>query len=152
MSNQIINISIIFLCLFLIFACGGNAQDRDKRGNSDTSLTSQTADSTADISLTLAYLDGEWCHAYFEAGYGDDKERGDQNITYIFKSNGKLLYQNNPNTPVEKEGSYKLKDGKLKILPTLRFLPSEIYSVHEDHFMLGNSVTQLAFIRGACKD
>jgi len=148
-----VRLFVMAVCVIWVSGCGGNEAggDREDRESSG-GAGEEAAAATTDESLTPGYLAGEWCYAYSEAGYGDDKERDEENITYIFRGDGSLLYQNNPDTPVENEGSYELADGELTILPMLRFLPSEIRSVDEDGFVLGNSVTQLTFHRGVCDE
>jgi len=140
----------IVTSFILINACAG--QHKEKNTAAQEGAEAALKPVNKETSLSPKYLAGEWCYAYMEAGYSGDKQRDQQSITYKFMSYGSLLYQNNSNTPVEKEGSYKLNEGKLTILPALRFLPHEIYSVDEDRFVLGNSVTQLTFIRGPCAD
>lgn len=150
MKNLSVGCMILFVAFLITECTGKEGEEKHNQKRLSIPLGTVAVSDTGKAVITRSYLTGQWCYAYIEAGFSGDKQRDEQNITYLFNEDGSLLYQNNPTTPVEKEGSYDLDEGKLTILPALRFLPHEIYSVDEDRFVLGNSVTQLAFTRGAC--
>lgn len=99
------------------------------------------------VDMSPSYLAGDWC--FVEAEVGED--RTPENITYIFRENGTLLYQTNPATPVEAEGRYTIGEEKLTIEPALVFLPKEILEIEDDGFVIGSAVARLHFIRGRCR-
>ncbi len=96
--------------------------------------------------MSPGYLAGDWC--FVEARIGDDWTP--ENITYVFRENGTLLYQPNPATGVEAEGRYTIGERKLTIEPALVFLPKGILKTENDGFVLGNAVAKLYFSRGRC--
>lgn len=96
--------------------------------------------------VSAEYLAGPWCYLHFQAG---DRRR-DERIDYVFNEDGTLLYQNNPTTPVDRPGVWKLEDGSLSIGPSLWAVTTEIHSVEDGRLVLGKDSIQLVLARGAC--
>ena len=97
------------------------------------------------LELTPEYLDGEWCYSHYMAG----PKREDKNINYVFRADGTLLYQNNSRTKVDKEGSYTLTGGTVKILPTHMAFTFRPQTVSQDELVLSGLGIH-TWTRGAC--
>lgn len=93
------------------------------------------------------WLAGEWCFERYTAG----GEVSEEDVTYIFKPDGTLLYQNNSSTPVDRPGSFEIANGKFVIKPTLALFPFEEATTTEDGMVLrwGHS-GEFHWTRGAC--
>lgn len=100
----------------------------------------------ASSGISAEYLAGPWCYLHYQAG----RERSEEQIDYVFNEDGTLLYQNNPTTPVDRKGIWKLEDGQLSIGPSLWTVTTEIHSVEDGRLVLGNDSIQLVLARGAC--
>ncbi|HET8818698.1 MAG TPA: hypothetical protein VFM73_04070 [Xanthomonadaceae bacterium] len=113
-----------------------------------TAATVANAEAPADKARAIdaAYLAGPWCFAYYEAG----GERSDENIDYVFRNDGTLLYQNNSGSAIDREGSWTLAADELAVGPAVWAISKRIHSVAKDRFVLGNDYTQVVFQRGAC--
>lgn len=99
--------------------------------------------------ISAAYLRGPWCYLHYEAG----GERSIEDIDHVFNEDGTLLYRNNPQAPLDNTGSWKIQGNTLAIGPALAMVfPTEIESVEDDRFVLGNGSTRLVFARGACDE
>lgn len=92
------------------------------------------------------WLAGEWCYERYVAG----GEPSEENITYIFNSDGTLLYQNNSSTPVDRPGSFETADGRLVIRPALAPFPFDEATTTEDRMVLRSRSTEFHWTRGAC--
>ena len=104
---------------------------------------SASADEEAE--LDPAYLAGEWCYSHYMAG----PDRKDKNINYIFNEDGTLLYQNNSRTKVNRQGSYTINDGIVKILPTHMAFTFRPQSVTQNELVLSGLGVH-HFVRGTC--
>lgn len=102
-------------------------------------------DGTAAPGISAGYLAGPWCYLYFE-GLG---ERTDERIDYVFNEDGTLLYQDNPDTPLDRPGTWKLDGDALSILPDLA-MATEIKSARDDRLVLGFGAMRAVFARGSC--
>jgi len=96
--------------------------------------------------FTPEYLAGPWCYSHYEAG----GERETQNINYIFHEDGTLLYQNNPQTPVEKPGTYTMEGDTIKIKPTFMMFDFKLKSKSDNQFVL-DAFGDHVFVRGECQ-
>lgn len=99
----------------------------------------------ASSQMSTAYLSGAWCYLYFE-GAG---ERTEERVDYVFNDDGTLLYQDRPDSPLDRAGSWTLDGDALSILPELA-MAAEIQSVADDRFVLGFGPMRAVFARGAC--
>lgn len=137
------------LALVLAMAgCGerpGNGAAGMEPSRSDAREQQTTGGSRA-REVSAEYLAGPWCFLHYQAG---DRRR-DERIDYVFNEDGTLLYQNNPTTPVDRPGVWKLEDGGLSIGPSLWSVTTEIHSVEDGRLVLGNDSIQLVLARGAC--
>jgi hypothetical protein len=138
--------------LALVLAMAGCA---DRSGNDPVAMEPTRSDSrkvqpphtSASPEVSAAYLAGPWCYLHYQAG----SKRSDEHIDYVFNEDGTLLYQNNPETPVDREGVWKLEDGQLSIGPSLWVVTTQIHSVEDGRLVLGNDSSQLVLERGACE-
>lgn len=130
------------LALLLLTACGSSDSDVKQ-----STPAVPTADQEASGALTPAYLEGTWCYTHHVTG----GERSDEMMTYIFATDGSLLYQVNSSTAVDKPGSYTIDNGHLKISPTLRFFDFTVESIEPDAMVL-KGMGQAYWRRGACSD
>ena len=71
-------------------------------------------------------------------------------MSYIFSDDGTLLYQGNPETEIEKPGTYTIENGHLKIMPTLRFFDFTIESIDPDEMVLKMAYGLAFWERGTC--
>ncbi len=147
------------LMLVFLAACGS--------GNNTEALSAKAVDgvestSAADITrsgtdaeatgenvpdqLTGAYLEGSWCYSHFIV----DDERSDEMMDYVFSADGSLLYQTNSETAVDKPGSYTIRDGHLKLVPTMRFIDLVVVTIESDAMVLKMANGQAFWRRGAC--
>jgi hypothetical protein len=135
---------LAFVSVFLVLATGCSEPSATEADQVVGSEQAPSSDLLAQ--LTPEYLEGEWCYVSVEF----PEEFSEENLTYEFAADGTLKYQDNPTTPVEKEGSYEMREGDLVIEPTLMFLPLTPISVEQDEMtfevMGGNAVWR----RGAC--
>jgi hypothetical protein len=126
-------------------ACSGGENGETSQAPESTETTGEPAASIDDI--TPEYLAGEWCYARMEF----PNEVSQENITYDFAADGTLKYQNNPEMPVDSEGSYEKEDGKLVIKPALMFLKFTPVSVSENEMVLEAMGGNAIWTRGACE-
>lgn len=96
--------------------------------------------------LTVEDIAGTWCYRYYEAG----GEREDQNITYVFNSDGTLLYNNTPGAPTDKPGSYSIDGDSMEIEPTFAVFTLTVESQEKDRFVL-DGLGKHVFVRGECQ-
>lgn len=132
----------------LLAACSGGESAASNGQGSNATVAETGAQGDLVAKLTGEYLAGDWCHVRNEfPGEGPTEE----NDSYIFAADGTLKYQNNPSTPVEKAGSWELKDSTLVVKPTLQFLPMTPVSIEQDAmtFKAMGSVNVI-WTRGAC--
>lgn len=96
--------------------------------------------------LTAEDLAGIWCYSHYEAG----GEREDQNITYVFNSDGTLQYNNTPGAPTDKPGTYSIDGDSIEIEPTFAVFNLTVKSREEDRFVL-SGLGEHVFARGECR-
>lgn len=133
----------------VVTGCGERPSDRPveiEPSRADAQQV-QSPGRTASPGVSAAYLAGPWCYLHFQAG----SQRRDEHIDYVFSEDGTLLYQNNPDTPVDREGVWKLEDGQLSIGPSLWVVTTQIHSVEDGRLVLGNDSSQLVLARGPCE-
>ncbi len=137
------------LTFLLLAACGASDPDVTQSPPAVADSASAMADGAPAVSseLTPAYLDGSWCYSHHIVG----GERSDEMMTYIFSTDGSLLYQVNSTTPVENPGTYTIDNGHLKISPTLRFFDFTVDTIEPDAMVL-KGMGQSFWRRGACSD
>ncbi|MGB5778955.1 hypothetical protein [Allopontixanthobacter sediminis] len=131
----------IFPSALLLAACGQGGAE----GGEQASPVSLAEGDTA-AALTPAYLQGGWCYSHNVMG----DERSDEMMSYIFSDDGTLLYQVNPETEIEKPGTYTIEEGHLKIIPTLRFFDFTIESIDPDAMVLKMAYGLAYWERGTC--
>lgn len=129
------------LALLLLTACGSNSPDEVQDASAGAQVNQNLSDQ-----LTPAYLVGDWCYSHNVIS----DERNDEGMTYRFSPDGSLLYQNNPNTPVENAGSYTIDKGHLKILPTLKFFDFTVEAIEPDTMTLKMAYGLAIWERGIC--
>ena len=99
------------------------------------------------IQMSSEYLSGEWCYTHYEAG----GEKEQENITYIFSSDGTLLYQNSSlSKEVGSKGSYTIVGDELKIRPVFAAFTLRIKSIEASTFVL-TGFGDHYFVKGRCK-
>jgi len=125
-----------------LIACGSQAPTQADDSPSQAN-TKPAAERTA---ISASYLSGAWCFRRSEAG--DHVE--DVGLTYIFSQDGSLLYQNNPQTSVDRPGGWEFADGVLKIKPTLTFFDFKPVEVTQDQMVLEAHGGRHIWTRGAC--
>ncbi len=131
----------IFPAVLLLSACGqGGAEGGEQASPVSQAATGVTA------ALTPAYLQGGWCYSHNVMG----DERSDEMMSYIFSDDGTLLYQVNPETEIEKPGTYTIEEGHLKIMPTLRFFDFTVESIDPDAMVLKMAYGLAYWERGTC--
>ena len=131
---------------FLLLTASGSS---DANGVQNASAVSPTGPQQAAASkLTAAYLEGAWCYTHHVAG----NERSDENLSYVFSTDGSLLYQVNSTTSIDKPGSYTIKNGHLKIIPTLRFFDFTVDTLEPDAMVLKMAYGKAHWRRGACPE
>ena len=141
--KRILSTATISACaLALLSACSASEDAGSKEGTTSAAVPSD--DLLA--KLTPEYLTGPWCHV----GVEFPDETSEENRTYAFAADGTLKYQNNPSTPVEKDGSYEIKDGALVIKPTLMMIPLKPLSVEADEMTFSAMGGKAIWKRGAC--
>lgn len=96
--------------------------------------------------LTAEDFAGTWCYSHYEAG----GEREDQNITYVFNSDGTLLYQNTPGSSIDKPGTYSIDGDSVEIEPTFAVFNLTVKSEEQDRVVLGG-LGEHVFMRGECR-
>lgn len=96
--------------------------------------------------LTAEDLAGTWCYSHYEAG----GEREDQNITYVFNSDGTLQYNNTPGASTDKPGTYSIDGDGMEIEPTFAVFNLTVKSQEEDRFVL-DGLGKHVFVRGECQ-
>ena len=138
---------ILSFALPLVAGCGG-AESPEAGDDTETASAEATTDAARGglAGLTPAYLEGDWCYESYRAG----EETEEVGETYRFNADGTLLYQNNPTTPVDREGRWEVADGKFTIYPTLEFLPFRGATLEDDAMTLEGSFGQHHWSRGAC--
>lgn len=97
------------------------------------------------LAVSPEYLDGPWCYSHYEAG----GQRNEQNIDYVFNSDGSLLYQNNSGSAVDRPGTWSIQGERVNIHPTFMAFRLKVKEETSDRLVLtglGNHV----FTRGAC--
>ena len=147
------------LVFFFLAACGsGNNNEVQSAKAADGVKSASAADvprSGIDANargqkvsgqLTAAYLEGSWCYSHFIA----DGERSEEMMDYVFSVDGSLLYQTNARTAVDKPGSYTIRDGHLKLVPTMRFMDLVVVTIERDAMVLKMANGQAFWQRGAC--
>ncbi len=127
-------------------ACSGGGETAPAAG--DTAQEAAEAPSTATAELTGEFLQGEWCYDHYEGGDTVTEEK----INYVFNADGTLKYQNNPATPVDKDGSYAFENGALVITPAMQLIPLEPVSVEEQTMVFASMGGQFFWTRGACAE
>lgn len=95
--------------------------------------------------LTPEDLAGAWCYSHYEAG----GEREEQDITYIFNSDGTMLYQNTSDSPVDKSGTYSIDGDQVELKPTFMMFNLVVKSETMDQFVL-DAFGDHVFERGEC--
>jgi hypothetical protein len=126
--------------VLLLAACGQNGAE----GN--PAAPASGPESALSAKLTPSYLKGEWCYSHNVIQNEDNEEM----MSYVFSDDGTLLYQNNPNTEVEKPGTYTIENGHLKIMPTLRFFDFTVESIEPDEMVLKMAYGLAVWKRGSC--
>jgi len=99
----------------------------------------------AAMALTAEDLAGTWCFSHYEAG----GEREDENITYVFHSDGTLQYQNSSSSAVDNEGTFRIEGDSIEIKPTLMMFNLTIKSASEERLVL-DGLGEFFFLRGKC--
>lgn len=137
------NLQMLPLALLLLTACGSS----DTNGVQNTSALPPTGPQQAGASkLTAVYLEGAWCYTHHVAG----KDRSDENLSYVFSTDGSLLYQVNSTASIDKPGRYTITNGHLKIIPTLRFFDFTVDTIEPDAMVLKMAYGKAYWHRGTC--
>lgn len=131
------------LSIALLASCSNEPNDVPSQdGNADNAPTQATL-----VNIDIDDLVGEWCHERYEAG----GEVSQEQITYIFKPDGSLIYQNSPTARLDRPGSYEITPGGLKLLPTFMMFDLKVIEATEESFVLSTGVdTAFYWTRGRC--
>lgn len=93
--------------------------------------------------MTAAYLAGPWCYAYMQVL---GQPRHVENVDHVFNEDGTFKQSRKTFKPQ----SWRLDGSKLFIHADAYVPAKEIYSVEQDRFVLGSTLVQAVFERGAC--
>ena len=130
-------------------ACGsgeGNGAPAPDRATASSTPSSGGAGGEGREKLSPAYLAGPWCYRYYETG----GERSDEQIDYVFREDGTLLYQNTTGSAIDREGAWTLESGQLSIGPSIWVISKDVHRVEDARLVLGHERLQVVFERGTC--
>jgi hypothetical protein len=138
------------MAILVITACGGSETPARENTAAPESGGTATAEGNAADSdppaITADYLAGAWCYTHFVA----DDDQKDQNVTYIFKKDGTLLFQSEPMGAVDQPGTWNFDGERLRINPYFMFFNLKLKSKEQDQLVL-DSMGHHFFQRGSCE-
>lgn len=104
------------------------------------------AAATSSIELNAEYLEGAWCYSHYSTG----DQRHEQNLNYVFATDGTLQAQNSAGASGMRPGTWHIEDGDLKLVQ-FSALPLKIGRVEPELFVF-IGMGEHFFSRGRCSE